>query len=180
LAVAWWRTHYVPQNRRSGPGWPLNTTGGVGVLEAKALKRRNEIYLTLHPETKHGGAPGEGRPRKMLHDATFSNPTTLSDLGIERTQAHRAQQLALIPADMIREYVQRQKVPPGAGARVGSTGPRGFTEVSTSAPRWHPHQLRHSVAAKIRSRFGLKAVSVFLATIAARWPRAPQVLSKLD
>lgn len=45
----------------------------------------------------------KGRPEKMSHDATFK----LDDLGINRTQSSRWQQIAQIPEDVFEEYLKK-------------------------------------------------------------------------
>jgi ParB family chromosome partitioning protein len=47
--------------------------------ECKALARRKELYLTLHPETKRGGAPGKkggGKKPKQTKSVSFVSDTS--------------------------------------------------------------------------------------------------------
>lgn len=51
--------------------------------------------------------PADGRPEKVLHDATLIEPPTLGDLGITRSQSSRWQQVASIPEPEFEKYVHR-------------------------------------------------------------------------
>lgn len=66
------------------------------VQEAKALKRRKEIYLGLHPETKPGGSPGKaggGKKAKMGNMPGFAEDTA-QKTGKSRSTIDRSVKLA--------------------------------------------------------------------------------------
>ena len=48
----------------------LKRTNLSAIMEAKALKRRKQIYLTLFPETKHGAMGGKGNNKKASNNET--------------------------------------------------------------------------------------------------------------
>ena len=59
----------------------------------------------LTREIDHKG----GRPKeKRFHRATVSK-TKLSDVGIDRIESHRYQQIASVPAEKFEEHIQETK-----------------------------------------------------------------------
>jgi hypothetical protein len=96
-------------------GQTLEMQNSCAEIKIRAERRAGEI---LAEQERH--RPGDGRPPKALHAATHTVPTYKS-LGIERTQAHRWQQVARMRSarfeQVIAETKDEKKLPPYAPYR---------------------------------------------------------------
>jgi ParB family chromosome partitioning protein len=102
--------------------------------ESRAFKRRKQIYEALHPETKHGGAPGAGRGKTHKDDnlSSFSADTAAKTGQSRRTIERKvalaeaipddvAEQIADTPlAENASELAKLAKLPPEKQAKVAA------------------------------------------------------------
>lgn len=71
-------------------------------LKVRAERRLGELLREVVP---HEG----GRPEKRLQAATVSREARLQDMGIEKTQSHRWQQIATVPEARFEQYLEERK-----------------------------------------------------------------------
>jgi hypothetical protein len=77
----------------------------AGEIQVFAARRMGEL---LKEQKKTGKRARRGQ-RKQMSRAGTSEPATLSEMGLTRNQAARAQQLANIPEDTVRAYVEERR-----------------------------------------------------------------------
>lgn len=75
----------------------------TALQESQALKRRKEIYEALHPETKHGGAPGKaggGKQAKGDKVSSFADDTAAKTGKSSRTVKRAVAVAEKLPPDV--------------------------------------------------------------------------------
>lgn len=110
---------------------------------AEQLKRRKEIYEAIHPETKHGAAPGKkggkgGKASKVATVATFADDTA------DKTG---------VSARGVREYVRvAEQLDPHAKASIAGTAAADSITELTKLARLGPEKQRQVAAAVAKGK----------------------------
>jgi integrase len=128
-------------------------------------ERRAELHrarLEGGTPLKYGNRPGSNRARRPRRE-----PGDCYTVASYRRAIERACDEAFPPVASLA----RQKVDGKKGKRWETDaelrarlGPDGWAELQRwqDAHRWHPHQLRHNAATRLRKEFGLEAAQVIL------------------
>jgi integrase len=148
--------------------------GEVARMRGQDIDRSGPVWI-YHPSRHKTQSRGKGRviplgPRTQevlkpwLKDdptAYLFSPAEASALQLQERRAHR--KTPMTPSQAAR----RPKVNPQRAPRA-RYDKHGYRQAIARAckkagiPAWHPHQLRHAVATRIRARYGLEAAQVVL------------------
>lgn len=112
-------------------GYSREITNMCAEIKIRAERKAGTLLADM-PKQK----PGEHWQEKRLQDATVT--PSLKDLGIEKTQAHRWQQSAAIPDDVVDEYIRSANEAQGditnAGLRLHAARQRRPEPVTEPVP----------------------------------------------